>query len=224
MSRRAQAALGLLLSALPLAGCGRDADARLLYDRAHEALAAGQLNEADAAAEKAAARGDPGTAMLAGFLRGNIAFAYCGLAERQAGTAAAEPFAFDVAIAYAEKARRFWQLAAMSRADWPAARRNVERALLKLEELKRRKTEFEEQRRRAADPRPQPKPQPRPEPLPGTGPEEVEQDPADLAQLSELSPEQVRRLLETLAEKEREKTALRRAEREKRTAGVERDW
>ena len=139
-----------------------------------------------------------------------------------AGTAAAEPFAFDVAIAYAEKARRFWQLAAMDRPDWPEARRNVERALLKLEELKRRKAEWEEQRRRDADPRPRPQPKPRPQP--GTEREEVEQEAADLAQLQELSPEAVRRLLEKLAEKEREKLALRRAEREKRTEGVERDW
>ena len=96
------------------------------------------------------------------FLRGNVAFADCLVAEKQAATAAAEPFAFDVAIALADKAARLWADAAMSREDWPAARRNVERALLKAAELRRRKSQAEQQRR--PDPKPQPKPNPKPQP------------------------------------------------------------
>ena len=81
----------------------------------------------------------PTRASWLAFLRGNIAFARCAQASRQARTPLAEPFAFDVAIRHAEKARAFWEQAAMGRDDWPAARRNVERALLVLRDLRREK-------------------------------------------------------------------------------------
>jgi hypothetical protein len=235
MSGRSQA---LTLLVLLLGGCGdpgvaayregrfRDAHAALksagdgapaerLFNRALAALRAGDLTDAESAAERAAARGTPEIAALADFLRGNAAFARCRMAERQATTAAAEPFAFDVAITYAQKAGRLWQLAAMTRADWPAARRNVERALLKEEELKRKKADREEQQRRKTNPPPRPKPRPAPD---------AEQDPAVDPQLKELDPAAVLRLLEKLAEKEKEKRALRRSHREARMTGVERDW
>jgi len=198
-----------------LKSAGDDAPAERLFNRALAALRAGDLTDAEAAAERAAARGTAEIAALADFLRGNAAFARCRMAERQAATAAAEPFAFDVAITYAQKAGRLWQLAAMTRADWPAARRNVERALLKEEELKRKKADREEQQRRKANPRPRPKPTPAPD---------AEQDPAVDPQSKELDPDAVLRLLEKLAEKEKEKRALRRSHREARMTGVERDW
>jgi hypothetical protein len=42
--------------------------------------------------------------------------------------------------------------------------------------------------------------------------------------MEELSPAEVARLLAKLAEKEREKLALRRQHRKEKMAGVERDW
>ncbi len=198
---------------------GEDASAERLFNRALAALRVGDLSDAEAAAAGAAARGKPEIEALSDFLRGNAAFARCRMAERQASTAAAEPFAFDVAITYARKARRLWQLAAMSRPDWPAARRNVERALLKEEELKRRKADRDEEQRRKTDRPPRPQPKPPPTPVP-----DAEPDPAVDPQLKELAPEEVLRLLDKLAQKEREKRALRRSQRKARTAGVERDW
>lgn len=217
MSGRSKA---LALVILLVGGCAdEEASPERLFNRALAALRAGDLTAAEADAKRAAARGDPEIEALSDFLRGNTAFARCRMAERQASTAAAEPFAFDVAITYARKARRLWQAAAMSRLDWPAARRNVERALLKEEELKRKKAARDEQQRRKTD-RP-PRPQPRPPPTPGP---DAEPDPAVDPQLKELAPEEVLRLLDKLAQKEKEKRALRRSERKARTAGVERDW
>jgi hypothetical protein len=237
MSGRSQA---LTLLALLLAGCGdtgveayregrfrdahrafrsagKDAPAERLFNRALAALRTGDLTDAETAAASAAARGTPEIAALGDFLRGNAAFERCLMAERQASTAAAEPFAFDVAITYARKAGRLWQLAAMSRSDWPEARRNVERALLKTDELKRKKADREEQQRRKTDPKPRPKPPPARRP-------DAEPDLAVDPQLNELDPDEVLRLLDKLLEKEKEKRALRRSHREARMAEVERDW
>jgi hypothetical protein len=114
------------LTLLFLVGCGDAA-----FDRAVAALQEGELRQAEAAAQQLA---EPHGL----FLRGNVAFADCLVAEKQAATAAAEPFAFDVAIALAEKAARLWADATMIREDWPEARRNVERALLTAADLRRR--------------------------------------------------------------------------------------
>jgi hypothetical protein len=200
-----------------LQAAGDSAPAERVFNRALAALRAGDLTDAETAAESAAARGTPEIAALCDFARGNAAFARCRMAERQANTAAAEPFAFDVAITYARKARRLWQLAAMSRSDWPAARRNVERALLKEDELRRKKADREEQQRKKTDPKPKPNPPPTPGP-------DAEPDPAVDPQLKELAPEEILRLLDKLAQKEKEKRALRRSHRKARMADVERDW
>jgi hypothetical protein len=200
---------------------GDGAPARLGFNRALAALRAGDLGDAEASAKRAADRGDEEVAALCVFLRGNVAYARCVLAERQAATAAAEPFALDVAIKYAQEARRLWQLAAMSRSDWPAARRNVERALRKLEELERKKAAEDERRKKQSEPQPVPVPQPN---APEAQPEESDLDAEVTPQLKELQPDQVLRLIELLERKEREKLALRRAQRATRTAEVERDW
>ena len=189
------AALVLLVCA-----CGDNAG-----ERAVAALRAGDWRGAETRAKELAPP-------LRDFVRGNVAFAHCEMAERQASSPAAEPFAWDVAIRYGERARDFWKHAAMSRPDWPEARRNVERALLKLDELAQKKKETE--RRRQSDKKPQPKPKPQGDPQ---GKDETQQ-PKDQPQLQELTPEQVLRLLDKLAEKEKEKVALRRSHRKVRTS------
>jgi tetratricopeptide (TPR) repeat protein len=196
------------------------ASAELSFNRALAALRAGDLSDAESSAQRAADRA-PELAPLCGFLQGNAAFERCRVAERQADSVAAEPFAFDVAIAYARKAVRLWQQAAMRRPDWPEARRNVERALRKLEELRQKKEEADPRQRRTADPKPRPDPIPQP-PLPGQE-TEIDQDPEVSPQLTELSAEQIARLLDKLAEKEKDKAALRRSTR-RQDPKVERDW
>ena len=211
---------------------GDAASPELLYDRALAALRTGNLTEAEGAADAAASRGGAEFAALRDFLRGNAAFARAEIAARQAGTVEAEPFALDVAIAHAETARRSWAAAAVSRPDWPEARRNVERALLLVEELRKRKPASDPESRKSGTPEPRPVPIP-PPPRPDAPdlpepPREDPRGPGDDASpesgAAELSPEAVARLFEKLAEKERERAALRRERREARSDEVERDW
>jgi tetratricopeptide (TPR) repeat protein len=202
---------------------GSRAGAEVAYDRALAALRAGDLRDAEASVTRAESRGGPEFASTAAFLRGNVAFARADLAAIQADTPEAEPFAWDVAILQVENARRAWQIALTERpdrADWPEARRNVERALLRAAEFREKKAEAEKRRQRRSDPKPKPKPRPSPkEPdRPETG------NDAAKAKGGELSPEEVAKLLDKLAEKEREKLALRRSHREAQPSGVEKDW
>ncbi len=195
---------------------GKDASAELLHNRALAALRVGNLSDAEASSERAASAGDEQMRVWADFLRGNAAFARCEMAERQAGTVEAEPFAFEIAIRFGEKARDLWMSAAMSRPDWPEARRNVERVLVKLESLRGRKREAEQKKT--------PRPEPQPKPLPDPGETRLDEEPVPEAEITELSPEQILALFERLAKKEREKLAVRRAYRRERMATVERDW
>jgi hypothetical protein len=220
-----------------LRDAGPSAAPELAADAALAALRAGAAEDATAAAKDAIARGGPDLAGFAEFVRGNAAFAKCDLAEAQARLPESEPFAFDVAIRWANVAREAWIAAASSRGDWPEARRNVERANLRLEALTRAKADAEAQRRRPGPPKIRPKPLPSPgkdgkpaepqppQPSPGAQAGRDAKEPGgDEAVITELSPAEVRRLRERLAEKEREKVALRRAQQEKAHAEVERDW
>src|SRR6185436_14262267 len=88
---------------------------------------------------------------LCEFLQGNVAFSRSERSEFEVRELGADRAALDRAIAQAEAARDAWQRAAASRADWPAARRNVERAQQRLVAL-------EELRKQTAQKEPQPQP------------------------------------------------------------------
>jgi len=174
----------ILLFALALGGCGNP------YEETTAALRAGDLGRAVAASK--------GTEWEA-FVRGNAAFARCDEVEQ-----------LDMKIALAEDALAAWRVAAMSR-DWPEARRNVERGLLKLQQL------YEKRSGKESKP-PQPKP-----PLPQPGREEGPETEAKLEK-GELADAQVLKLLELVREKERRKLAERRARLGAPQPGVEKDW
>lgn len=207
-------------------GCANDEEsAAAAYNRGLAALRAGEPRVAATEAERAAALEDGEIHELATFLRGNAVYAQCLTAESAASTAAAEPFAFDVAITYGQAALRYWSQAAMLRGDWPEAQRNCERALRKLRDLRRKKAEAEEKQRRRSDPKPKPKPQPpKPPPINPDPGKKVDEDPDTKIRTAELSPEEVVKLMDRLAQKEREKLDVRRAERKKRAGSAERDW
>jgi hypothetical protein len=209
-----------LLLALALAACGGDGDAVRHHERARAALLAGEILEAEEAVRLAREAGGAEVAPSCDFLDGNVAFARGLTAELQARTPEAEPFAFDIAIQYVEKARRLWESAAASRDDWPPARRNVERALVKLADLRRQKAE----RIRERQPPPPPRPNPVPEPPPDGDPETSEEEAEAKARRDELDAAGILALLERLDRKEREKRDLRREHRRSRTEDVERDW
>jgi hypothetical protein len=193
---------------------GEGASAELLYDKALAALRVGDRMAATAAAKAAAARGGPEIQALADFVRGNAAFALSEAAEEEANRPGGDPTAHERAVASTEDALAAWKRAAATRSDWPEARRNVERALLRLARLR--------ERRSAADqPRPPP-PQP-PPPTPEAPPEPETPREVEL-ETAELSPQEVLRLFELLVRKEQEKLEMRRAGRRARAGDVERDW
>jgi hypothetical protein len=188
---------------------GGQASAELLYDKALAAVQAGRLEEAGAAADAAAARSETFAARR-DFLRGAIAFVRADAAARQAGSAESEPFAFDAAKALAEAARDAFARLVLAHPEWHEARRNAERAARLLQQI-------EERRAAAAANARKPKEQPV---QPAPPPESPEAEPAP----EELSRDQVRRLFEKLAAKEREKQRLRRSRREAGAAEVQQDW
>ncbi len=202
---------------------GAGASAELLYDRALAALRAGDHRDAEASAKASAARGGAEFEGLRDFVLGNVAFARCELAEAQAKAVESEPFAFDVALKQAESARAGGPAAATTREDWPAARRNVERALRKLEQLREAKAAAERKSRKEPDARPRPRPAPPPPPpLPSAKPDAA--DATIGAEERELPREDVLRLLDLLQAKDQEKLATRRARQRAQTGGTEKDW
>jgi hypothetical protein len=220
MARRTQARLIALLALLfPLAACGAgDGRSAAAADAALTALQADDTERALDLAERAA-DGDARFVPLRDFVRGSASFAKGKLAARQADTPEAEPFAWQLAITHMRRARDAWQRAATSRDDWPAARRNVERALLELDDFRRRQEEADRRRR------PPDRPKPKPRPLPQPEPDNPEPDaPPDAPKpIAELTRAEVLALYEKLAAKEAEKRAVRQKEQESRT-DVVRDW
>ncbi len=211
----------VLAVVLPLGGCADgNPSPEALTNRGVVALRAEDWSEAESLAERACVEGGREVVALADFVRGNVAFAKCLTAEQQARAPEAEPFAFDVAITYGETARSRWQLAASSRPDWPEARRNIERAMLKLDDLKRQKIE----RRQAGRKIPKPKIKIVPGATPEDGTTDGTQETKAEAASTELTSEEILSLFGKLTEKEQEKSALRQAHRRVRMAKVEKDW
>jgi hypothetical protein len=200
---------------------GDDAPAALLLNRAYVALKLGRPDEAEAAAERAAARGGPSYYGVRDFVLGSAAYQRATILETRADLPNAGPRPFDGAIAFAEAARDAWARAAATRADWPAARRNVERAILKIEALRERRDDAERNRESRPAPEdlpPPPPPPPPPESSTPTPPPPVADDPGA------LDAAELKRLLERLAAREREKREVRREDRAKNRVAGERDW
>ena len=211
------------------------ASPELLYDRAVAALRLGQPVEALASAELAAKKGGAAFEARRDFVRGSLAWAQSEASEQEAMKAGAPADARDRAIALAENALAAWRSAATSRADWPEARRNVERALLRLDRLRKEKAEPKPDDNPKPPPPGRPPPKPPPDGKPPTeapppppkddGPAaEPEKDPKLRPEAAELSPAQVLRLFDLLGEKERQKQALRRTRRDLQPVDVEKDW
>lgn len=205
------------------------AAAELLYDRALAGLRAGELDDAAASLQRAQASADDELRPLCSFLTGNVAFARAELGAAQARAPEAEPFAWDLAIRHADSARTAFRDAAASRRDWPAARRNAERAARLADALRREKT--------AADARTAGTSSPEVLLHPGADGEDTgaqdtpppsqdggEDGAAADGKGDELTPEQLTALLDLLARKEREKLELRQSGRAAQQTGVERDW
>jgi hypothetical protein len=192
-----------------------------LYGLAASALATGDVRVAQSAAEEAVRRGGAPFEGRRSFVRGSVAYALSEAAEAEAARPDADPAAADAAMRHAEDAVASWRAAAASRDDWPAARRNLERALRRLATLR------EKQPKKGAGSRPREEPLP-PLPAPADAPEEapppVPARPEDTTTTTtDLPADQVMKVLDRLVEKEREKAQARRAAAPPRKPG-EKDW
>jgi hypothetical protein len=220
---RAEAALAELERAVRERG--EAAPAELEFDMAIAALASGKTALAEAAAERAFARGGEPYRARRAFVRGSAAFHEGELAAAEAALPDSDPTALDRAIRSVAAARDAWKVAATSRADWPQARRNVERALRKQDELARAKAARDRKKAPAPDetpPGPDPSAKPPDEPRPNP---EASNAPPAVPEV-DLTPSQIERLLEILQRDEAAKREQRRALRAARPAAhpSERDW
>ncbi len=208
--------------ALSLFAASRPGDERasppsLVHDLGLCALLAGDLATAESAGAELAAGSDAPLAARGEFLLGNVAFARALASAELAAQPEAEPFVLEGALSQTRRARQAWQRAAQSRLDWPAARRNVERAARLERELERLAEE-------ARGEPPPPEPQPEPEEPEGEVLEEPEELPPAPDSPPALDEAELEALLELLARKEREKLELRATRRAERNLDLERDW
>lgn len=202
---------------------GADAAPELLYNKALAALKIKDLLAAESAMEKAVARGGDDFRPLRDFVNGNTAYLRGLHAEEVASQPEAEPFAYDVAIRFITKAQTFWIQAAMSRPDWPEARRNVERAQMKLAALQ--KTKKEKQKNLRSHTQIKMRPQLVPQVLADDSQGEAQDEEAKVdAQKRKLSSSQIKDLYDKLEAKEKEKREMRRQQQKQRKTKGERDW
>lgn len=168
------------------------------------------------------------------FLRGNAAYADSLALEAAAADATAAERGDLMRAAYrrAEDALAAWQWAAATRLDWPQARRNVERGLLRMKALREHKKEGGKPDPKSVpfkgDQKPKDEPtKDKPEEDPPEQPEVPEDPPANPTariDAGELPQERVLGVLETLRLRERQKIDLRKQRRTVRPALGGRDW
>jgi len=212
-----------------VAARGDDAPAELHYDLALAALAAGELAQAGDAIAQAARSDDAELQRRCAFVRGSVAWQRGEAAAKLALQVEAEPFAFKPALEQVALAGAEWRIAATGATDWPAARRNAERALRRFAELQQQRQRIEDERKRKAGA------QSRPMAVPGGGDDKAGgrgsggdvQDAQDnpLAPLrTELSDAQVAELFARLQQKDEQARQLRRSQQQAARSAAERDW
>src|SRR5262249_31536161 len=187
---------------LVLFACGEE-HGRTMYSDAVAALRSGDLVKAEIAAEKSVAENGPKLAPDRDFMLGCGAFRRCEREEIKIYGPLGGSAAIDAALAHAINARDFFESAAAGRSDWPEARRNGEGAIQKVAILRKMKEE--------ADAKAQSRPQPQPKPnaandanAPKERTEDKKPTPRVDPMSKELPPDQITRVLERLAEKEKE--------------------
>lgn len=192
-------ALFLLIFPAPLmlaaSSCSARTEAASSWHDAVAALETGDLQAAEIAAEKAAARGGREFAAQRDFLLAITALKRSAAAEARAGIPGAAVSAYARALAAAQEARECGQRAILAQpADWPAARRNLERILAQIARLQ---ALHDAALRDPSAARPPPPP-----------PESAGNE----------------RLLERLGKQEEQKRVMRRSAAELPAGAVEQDW
>jgi len=211
----AQAAFAALAEA-----AGPAASPELLQNLALTSLRLQRNRDAEAAAQLLVGLEDRAECAAGHFLLGLSAFQRAERAAAAARLQDAEPMAWQSAQRSAEAALRAFLLAEEQadglRGEWPAARRNAERAHRLLVALR-------DEAAQQAPPPPKQEPdapEPTPEPEPDANPEEQLPE----AQLQPLSAAETAQLLQRLQQREREKRLLRQAQQRNAVVAGERDW
>lgn len=197
-----------------------DVDDRLAapaaFDAAIEALTQGELDQADRGAERAALADLDGYRARRDFVQGCSAWRRSEAAEILAEQPEAGLPALDAAVGAAHRSAASFLAAARAEHDWPAARRNLQRALERIVYLEKRRDLMRAEARRD-----QPEEKPAPEPEAGMP---IEEEVATRLEAGELEDAALARVLELLARKEREKLELRRRRLAERARDEEGDW
>jgi hypothetical protein len=184
---------GLLLAA---SACSARTEAVRFWNEAVAALEAGDLQQAEISAEKAAARGGREFAARREFLQTFTAMKRSAAAEARASIPGAAVSSYARALASAEEAGEHGRRALHLHAeDWPAARRNLERNLAQIARLREL---YDAALRDPAAARPPPPPK--------------DDSAGD------------ERLLERLGSQEKQKRVMRRRAAEAQSGAVEQDW
>lgn len=212
--------LFILVLSLGVVGC----DARRSVDgfdrTAREAAAARRWTEAEVAAERALLL-DPDYRFEREMIVGAAAFARSVVSEAAAEMPNAAPALFDASIRQAQTAREAFDAARRLRPDVESARRNLERAVRRIEVLTTKRREAEEARKNA------PK---RPRPVPkegGSGEKGTEiqgTTDATIEIATGETPDGARSVLERVARGQAEKRTGRLERRLRPDGTTERDW
>ncbi|MHC4923023.1 MAG: hypothetical protein ACYTG4_02955 [Planctomycetota bacterium] len=218
---------------------GDAAGPTLLFNAALAATREGRVDEAARLVARAheSARGP--LVVACADLAAHVAWERSLLAEQRAAAPDSDPALLDEAVLRTEEALYHWKaVAAAVRRDRAEVRRNAERAVLRLEDLRSRGRNSRKVGRNGPGAPPAPVPAPsstdsskkpprvRPRAVPVVPPNSGEPPPTDPGApvTRELPGDRVLGLLESLGAMEREKRAVRRSRRKERTRSVERDW
>ena len=193
----------------------------LFDDMAYAALKIGELDQAEAALNKAGVHGAPGSRNARRLMMGNILDARWDRAVLLARRVEAGIPEWDAAMLLADRTVEVLHACVLENANSPLALENLEIALRKRETMIKEREKALKEKARKDDPRNRPK-RPRPKPEPAETEEVPDED--TKAILGHLSSEEVERLLKKLEQKEAAKRRVRHVQRAHRTRGVERDW
>lgn len=190
--------------------------ARARYNAAWHALDAGELERCAEELEALRATERVQIRNLAVFLSGNLAWRRADDAALRARGPRGGLREWDQAVAAVRAARDAWVEAAATRTDWPAARRNAERAVRRLDEL-------EQLRAQAGGAPPEDAPESPEDAETQTAPdEEPNEQPPELP--PPPSREEVEELLERVDEQQAKQLNERRARLPLDRPEVEKDW
>lgn len=201
--------------AAELAEHGAEPPPELRFDLALAALRVQRTAEAESVCRPLLQHAEAVWRARAEFVLGLAAWQRSDRAAAAAQLPDPEPMAWDLAVRATEAAFAHWCRAALLQSDDPAARRNAERAQIRLREQQQARDQAARERASKREPEPPP-----PAPAAGGTTETVT---PQLAQ-QPLTDAEVQRLRERLQSLERDKRRLRQAEQRHTVEVGERDW